>query len=308
MPAEYELPHLGGKLMSTQVSALLIRELSEGVFQQADRLPSEVELSERLGVSRTVIRDALSDLEREGLIERVRGIGTVINREIVNLTSRLDLKFEYNELIRAAGYTPHSDSISLRVEYADEELAEKLQIDVGAGVIVCEKRVLAGSIPVIYSVDYLALSLFDGMSYADIDWSEPIFDILDRHCGLIVVTDIARVSATNATPAIRQKLGVPDGDAAGRGELFGGAGNGGSAGGSFATAAWAGFDAPVAVEHVRAKAGIDIGDTLIGMHLCEVTVPVRIQVKRIGEANVVCARTRPKFIGGARAHYDEDLL
>ena len=51
------------------------------------------------------------------------------------------------------------------------------------------------------------------MSYADIDWSEPIFDILDRHCGLIVVTDIARVSATNATPAIRQKLGVPDGDA-----------------------------------------------------------------------------------------------
>ena len=118
-----------------------------------------------------------------------------------------------NELIRAAGYTPHSDSISLRVEYADEELAEKLQIDVGAGVIVCEKRVLAGSIPVIYSVDYLALSLFDGMSYADIDWSEPIFDILDRHCGLIVVTDIARVSATNATPAIRQKLGVPDGDA-----------------------------------------------------------------------------------------------
>ena len=103
MPAEYELPHLGGKLMSTQVSALLIRELSEGVFQQADRLPSEVELSERLGVSRTVIRDALSDLEREGLIERVRGIGTVINREIVNLTSRLDLKFEYNELIRAAG-------------------------------------------------------------------------------------------------------------------------------------------------------------------------------------------------------------
>ena len=115
MPAEYELPHLGGKLMSTQVSALLIRELSEGVFQQADRLPSEVELSERLGVSRTVIRDALSDLEREGLIERVRGIGTVINREIVNLTSRLDLKFEYNELTRAAGYTPHSDSISLRV-------------------------------------------------------------------------------------------------------------------------------------------------------------------------------------------------
>ena len=76
---EYHLSHLGGKLMSTQVSALLIRELKEGAYAQAERLPSEVELSEQIGVSRTVIRDALSDLEREGLIERVRGIGTVIN-------------------------------------------------------------------------------------------------------------------------------------------------------------------------------------------------------------------------------------
>ena len=62
MPAEYELPHLGGKLMSTQVSALLIRELSEGVFRQADRLPSEVELSERLGVCLLYTSDAADEL------------------------------------------------------------------------------------------------------------------------------------------------------------------------------------------------------------------------------------------------------
>ena len=213
MPAEYDLPHLGGKLMSTQVSSLLIKELKEGVYQQADRLPSEVELSERLGVSRTVIRDALSDLEREGLIERVRGIGTVINRDIVNLNNRLDLKFEYNDLIRGTGYRPRTDSISLRLENADDELAEHLQMDAGSQVIVCEKRVLAGDIPVIYSIDYLPLSLFDGMNYTDIDWSLPIFDILDHYCGLIVVTNIAKVYATNASPAIRQKLAVPDGEA-----------------------------------------------------------------------------------------------
>lgn len=213
MSTEYELPHLGGKLMSTQVSALLIKELKDGVFSSSERLPSEVELSERLGVSRTVIRDALSDLEREGLIERVRGIGTVINRDIVNLTNRLDLKFEYNELIRNAGYRPSADSIALRVECADDELSEKLQIDIGARVIVCEKRVLAGDIPVIYSVDYLSLDLFDGMNYTDIDWSMPIFDILDRYCGLIVVTDIAKVYATVGTPAIRRKLNTQDGEA-----------------------------------------------------------------------------------------------
>lgn len=80
------------------------------------------------------------------------------------------------------------------------------------------------------------------------------------------------------------------------------------AGGSFATAAYAGFKDPVAVEHIRADAGIDIGDTLIGMHLKDVAVPVRLSVKTIGEARIVCARTRPKFIGGERAHYNQDLL
>ncbi len=78
------------------------------------------------------------------------------------------------------------------------------------------------------------------------------------------------------------------------------------AGGSFATAAYAAFVSPVAVEHVKAVCGIDIGDTLIGMHLKDVAVPVRISVKTIGQANVVCARTRPKFIGGVRACYDEE--
>lgn len=75
------------------------------------------------------------------------------------------------------------------------------------------------------------------------------------------------------------------------------------AGGSFATTVWENMQDPVAVEHIRAHAGMDIGDTLIGMHLRDVAVPVRLDVKRIGRANLVCARTRPKFIGGERARY-----
>ena len=76
------------------------------------------------------------------------------------------------------------------------------------------------------------------------------------------------------------------------------------AGGSFATAAYKGFEHPVAVEHIRAHAGIDIGDTFIGMHLRSVAVPVRTARKEIGGAHVTCARTRLKFIGGSRACYD----
>ncbi len=80
------------------------------------------------------------------------------------------------------------------------------------------------------------------------------------------------------------------------------------AGGSFATAAYHAMEHPVAAEEIRADGGIDIGDTLIGMHLKPVAVPVRISVRRIGGANVVCARVRPKFIGGKRARYDQTLL
>ena len=80
------------------------------------------------------------------------------------------------------------------------------------------------------------------------------------------------------------------------------------AGGSLATQAYAGFSEPVAVEKIRADAGIDIGLTLIGMHLKEVAVPVRLNNNCIGDALVVAARTRPKFVGGSRAVYDENLL
>ena len=79
------------------------------------------------------------------------------------------------------------------------------------------------------------------------------------------------------------------------------------AGGSFATAAYHGFADPVAVEAIRADAGLDIGDTLIGMHLKAVAVPVRLENRTIGEAHITAARVRPKFIGGERAHYDDAL-
>ena len=77
-------------------------------------------------------------------------------------------------------------------------------------------------------------------------------------------------------------------------------------GGSFASAAYRGFKNPVVVEHIQAHAGIDIGSTLIGMHLKHVAVPVRLSVKNIGSAYVTAAYTRPKLIGGERARYTLD--
>lgn len=80
------------------------------------------------------------------------------------------------------------------------------------------------------------------------------------------------------------------------------------AGGSMACAAYEMLNDPVVVEEIRADAGLDIGFTLIGMHLKRVAVPLRLENNRIGEALVIAARTRPKFIGGSRAIYDERML
>lgn len=80
------------------------------------------------------------------------------------------------------------------------------------------------------------------------------------------------------------------------------------AGGSFGTTAYKTFEEPVALEAIKADAGIDIGGTLIGMHLKKVAVPVKLENRKIGEANVLAARVRPKFIGGQRAIYDEHLM
>ena len=80
------------------------------------------------------------------------------------------------------------------------------------------------------------------------------------------------------------------------------------AGGSMATQAYQHCENPVVIEEIKADAGIDIGFTLIGMHLKKVAVPVRLDNNKIGEATVLAARTRPRFIGGIRAEYDQELL
>ena len=80
------------------------------------------------------------------------------------------------------------------------------------------------------------------------------------------------------------------------------------AGGSMAAQAYQHFENPVVIEEIKADAGIDIGFTLIGMHLKKVAVPVRLENNKIGEATILAARTRPRFIGGIRAVYNEELL
>ena len=159
---------LGGAVISDRIVSALLEELRTGRYAQTDRLPAEVDLATELGVSRTVIRDALSEMERAGYIERVRGIGTVVNRTVLNLRSRLDQKLEYYPLIRSFGSYPHADGIQIYPVRAGEELARDLAIEPGDDVICIKKRILADTTPVIYSIDYLPRSLFGNRDYTNV--------------------------------------------------------------------------------------------------------------------------------------------
>ena len=188
---------LGGAVISDRIVASLLEELRTGRYARADRLPAEVDLSAELGVSRTVIRDALSEMERAGYVERVRGIGTVVNRAVLSLRSRLDQKLEYYPLIRSFGSYPHADGIQVFPIRAGEELA----------------RILADTTPVIYSIDYLPRALFGARDYTRIDLTGGVFDILERECHQQISSNVAHLKASCGDDAIRSAMRLAPGEA-----------------------------------------------------------------------------------------------
>ena len=201
---------LGGELRSQHTAARLLEELENGRYSGAAQLPSELELASDLGVSRTVVRDALSELERDGYLERVRGIGTLVNRDVVQLKNRMDQKLEFYKMIRAIGKEPRSDNLSVTREIASPALAEKLQLptDAPQTLVFVRRRVMADDTPVLFSTDILPLSLFDNKRLEGIDFSQPIFDIAARHCHTEVTETVAHLHAVSGPAGIRRQLAL----------------------------------------------------------------------------------------------------
>lgn len=102
---------LGGELRSQQTAQRLLEELRDGIYAAAHSCPVSWSWLRHWGLAGTVVRDALSELERDGYLERVRGIGTLVNRDVLMVENRMDQKLEFNKMIRAIGRVPHSDNL-----------------------------------------------------------------------------------------------------------------------------------------------------------------------------------------------------
>lgn len=181
------------------------------------------------------------------------------------------------------------EEIKLQAETAIKELIEIAKLKKGSVVVVgCSSSEIGGNKIGSSSSMELAEAVFDG-----------IYPILKQN-GIYLATQCCEhLNRTIITEMeLAEKIGADIVNVVPQPK----------AGGSFSTKAYHSFKNPVAIEKIKADAGIDIGGTLIGMHLKEVAVPVRLSINKIGYANIICARTRPKFVGGVRAVYDENLF
>lgn len=178
------------------------------------------------------------------------------------------------------------EEIKKEAEEAASELLEKARLKKGnIAVIGCSTSEILGDDLGGHSTPEIAQAVFDGINSV----FKPLGIYIAAQC--CEHLNRAIIIERDAVPFLQIVNAVPQP----------------KAGSSFAAAAYKSFKNPVAVEEIKADGGLDIGGTLIGMHLKAVAVPVRLKQRNIGKAIVLAARVRPKFIGGERAVYDEEL-
>ena len=195
-------------IQSRTIRAQLLSAIRDGEYAKCDRLPRESVLSEMLGISRTQLRDILATLEREGFITRRHGVGTLINRYVLNAHARMDIEVEFLDMIRRSGFTPDVAFVQVSDGLADEEIASQLQIEEGAPIIRVSRLCTADGRPAIYCEDMFDKSIIQEENYTLKDLKLPIFDFLQQFCGVSVYLDLTDLKPIVADAAMAELLQV----------------------------------------------------------------------------------------------------
>ena len=195
---------------SRSIRTQLLSAMREGEYAHCDRLPRESVLSEKLGISRTQLRDILASLEREGFITRRHGVGTIINRHVLNVQTRMDIEVEFLDMIRQNGHQADVAFVRVSDGTANEQVASQLQIPVGTPVICIARLCTADGKPAIYCEDVVEKALAKG-NYTIQDFKLPIFHFLQRFCGIYPYLDLTDVRPAAADAALAEIFQVPMG-------------------------------------------------------------------------------------------------
>ena len=192
------------------IRAQLLTAMREGEYAHCDRLPRESVLSEKLGISRTQLRDILASLDREGFITRRHGVGTIINRHVLGAQARMDIEVEFLDMIRQSGRTPGVAFVRAADSAADEKTAGQLGIPVGTPMLRISRLCTADGRPAIYCEDLVEKAKIR-RSYTDAELRQPIFDFLQKVCGLSSYLDLTDLRPVAASGDLAEVFQVPEG-------------------------------------------------------------------------------------------------
>lgn len=195
---------------SKTIRTQLLLAMREGEYATCKRLPRESVLAEKLGISRTQLRDILASLEREGFITRRHGIGTIINHHVLNVQTRMDIEVEFMDMIRQSGRTPKVAYVQANEKKADTRIANHLHIEEGTPIIQISRLVMADGIPAIYCEDMIPQKLVHGSATIQ-DYKLPIFHFLRQFCHTIPYLDLTEVRPTVADKKLSEIFQVSAG-------------------------------------------------------------------------------------------------
>ncbi len=166
--------------LTEQAKAYIKDRIVNDEFDEG-RIPSETDLADALGVSRTTIRDALSRLEHEGVIFRKQGAGTFVNDAGLQIKTRLEEIWTYEGMLRAHGYTPTTRIISIAEQPAPPDIAEALNLETNAEILVVKKLFLADNSPVTLTINHIPTAIIQ-QPYRQDDFCQPIYKFLSDFC------------------------------------------------------------------------------------------------------------------------------
>lgn len=195
---------------SKTIRTQLLAAMRSGPYANCQRLPRESVLAEKMGISRTQLRDILASLEREGFITRRHGVGTIINRHVLDVPTRVDIELEFLDMIRQSGCKPAVAFVRVSDGTADEKVARQLQLPVGTPIIRIARLCTADGRPAIYCEDIVEKALAKG-NYTIKDFKLPVFHFLQQFCGIIPYMDLTDVRPAAADAALAEVFGVPIG-------------------------------------------------------------------------------------------------
>lgn len=195
---------------SNLIRMKLLREMKTGELSGCDKLPRELELAKQLNVSRNHLREVLAQLEREGFITRIHGVGTIINHHVMKVKNRMDIEVEFLDIIRQNGYLPGVTHVYIQEEKADCFIAKKLQIPEETEVMRVSRVCTANGKPAIYCEDVFEKTLIKE-KYTLNDFESPIFHFLKKCCYIEAYMDLTQLHAVLSDEKVSKALEIPVG-------------------------------------------------------------------------------------------------